>query len=118
MKADHPSGFAIDDITVGPYAHGFGTAADGRPFAFRTVRGIVELELYRADLDIEVPGPDDIVALAQAPATDIDLDDERSVIALVRDMIPDAEVVAATADRDVTTVRALLGRISAVIDGM
>lgn len=116
MKADHQSGFAVDDITVGPFAHGFGTTADGRPFAFRTVRATVVLEIYRADLDTEVPGPDDVVALAEAGVTDIDLDDERSVVALVRDMIPDA--VATTAERDVTTVRALLGRISAVIDGM
>ncbi|MFD0360064.1 hypothetical protein ACFQZZ_01195 [Nocardia sp. GCM10030253] len=118
MKADHPSGFAIDDITVGPFAHGFGSTADGRPYAFRTVRSTVVLEIYRADLDSDVPGPEDVVAVAQARVTDIDLDDERSVVALVRDMIPDAVPVAAAAERDVTTVRALLGRISAVIDGM
>ena len=118
LKADHPSGFAIDDITVGPFAHGFGTTADGRPYAFRTVRSTVVLEIYRADLDSDVPGPEDVVAVAQARATDIDLDDERSVVALVRDMIPDAEPVEAVPDRDMTTVRALLGRISAVIDGM
>ncbi|WP_228000540.1 hypothetical protein [Nocardia australiensis] len=118
MKADHPSGFAIDDITVGPFAHGFGTTADGRPYAFRTVRSTVELEIYRCDLDTDVPGPDDVTAVAQARVTDIDLDDERSVIALVRDMIPDAVAVEANAERDVTTVRALLGRISSAIDGM
>ncbi|MEV0032619.1 hypothetical protein [Nocardia sp. NPDC050793] len=118
MKADHPSGFAIDDITVGPFAHGFGTTADGRPYAFRTVRSILTLEIYRADLDSDVPGPEDVVAVAEVRVTDVDLDDERSVVALVRDMIPDAVAVEAAADRDVTTVRALLGRISSVIDGM
>jgi hypothetical protein len=118
LKADHPSGFAIDDITVGPFAHGFGSTADGRPYAFRTVRSMVVLEIYRADLDSDVPGPEDVVALAQARATDIDLDDERSVVALVRDMIPHAVPVESAAERDVTTVRALLGRISSVIDGM
>ncbi|RJO74107.1 hypothetical protein D5S18_18290 [Nocardia panacis] len=116
MKADYPSGFVIDDLTVGPFAHGFGAAADGRPFAFRTLRGTLVLELYRADLADDVPGPDDIVALAEAPVTDIDLDDERSVAALVRDLI--AHAVPVAADRDMTAVRALLGRISAVIDGM
>ena len=30
--------FSVDDVTTGPHAHGFGTAADGRAFAFR-VRG-------------------------------------------------------------------------------
>ncbi|MGO4617127.1 hypothetical protein AB4305_22040 [Nocardia sp. 2YAB30] len=118
MKADNPSGFTIDDITVGAYAHGFGSTADGRPYAFRTVRSTLMLEIYRRDLDSAVPAPEDVVAVAEARVTDIDLDDERSIIALVRDMIPDATPAAAAADRDVTTVRALLGRISAVIDGM
>ncbi|WP_431955660.1 hypothetical protein [Nocardia lijiangensis] len=118
MKADHPSGFAIDDITVGPFAHGFGTTADGRPYAFRTVRSILTLEIYRADLDSDVPGPEDVVAVAEVRVTDVDLDDERSVVALVRDMIPDAVPVEAATNREVTTVRALLGRISSVIDGM
>ncbi|MGV9818612.1 hypothetical protein [Nocardia xishanensis] len=118
MKADHPSGFAIDDITVGPFAHGFGTTADGRPYAFRTVRSILTLEIYRADLDSDVPAPEDVVAVAEVRVTDVDLDDERSVVALVRDMIPDAVPVEAADDRDVTTVRALLARISSVIDGM
>ncbi|WP_194818767.1 hypothetical protein [Nocardia sp. XZ_19_385] len=118
MKADHPSGFVIDDITVGSFAHGFGTTADGRPYAFRTVGPTLTLEIYRADLDTAVPAPEDVVAVAAVRVTDVDLGDERSVVALVRDMIPDAVPVEAVADRDVTTVRALLGRISSVIDGM
>ncbi|MEV6279787.1 hypothetical protein [Nocardia sp. NPDC051832] len=118
MPADQSSGFVIDDITVGPFAHGFGTTADGRPYAFRTVGPTLTLEIYRADLGTPVPSPEDVVAVAQVRVTDVDLDDERSVVALVRDMIPDAVPVEAAADRDVTTVRALLGRISSVIDGM
>lgn len=118
MKADHTSGFVLDDITVGPYAHGFGTTADGHPFAFRTVRATLTLEIYRHDLGDAVPGPEDVLATAEATVTDIDLDDERSVAAFVRDMIPDTATIDAAAERDVTTVRALLGRISSVIDGM
>ncbi|WP_330230197.1 hypothetical protein OHA40_30030 [Nocardia sp. NBC_00508] len=118
MKADHPSGFAVDDVTVGPYAHGFGTTGDGHPFAFRTVRATLTLEVYRRDLDTAVPGPEDVLAVAEATVADIDLDDERSVVALVHDMIPDTATIDTAADRDVTTVRALLGRISSVIDGM
>ncbi|MET7772257.1 hypothetical protein [Nocardia sp. NPDC005366] len=118
MKSDRRSGFAIDDVTVGPYAHGFGTTADGRPYAFRTVRATLLLEIYRADLDSDVPGPEDVVAVARVRVTDVDLGDERSVVALVRDMIPDAAPVGTVVDRDVTTVRALLGRISSVIDGI
>ncbi|MBH0779523.1 hypothetical protein [Nocardia bovistercoris] len=117
LKADHPAGFAIDDITVGSFAHGFGRTANGRPFAFRTVGSTLELEIYRADSDSDVPGPEDVVAVGRARVTDVDLDDERSVVALVRDMIPDAAPVEPAADRDVTTVRALLGRIGSVIDG-
>lgn len=49
--------------------------------------------------------------------TDIDLDDERSVVALVRDLIPQASPVPAAQPRETTTVRALLGRLSTVIDG-
>ncbi|WP_028477845.1 hypothetical protein [Nocardia sp. CNY236] len=116
MKADHPSGFAIDDITVGAHAHGFGTTAEGHPFAFRTVRATLTLEIYRRGLDDTVPGPDDVLAVAHATVTDIDLDDERSLAALVHDLVPHA--TATGAERDSTTVRALLGRIGSVIDGI
>ena len=118
MKADYPSGFAIDDITVGSFAHGFGSTADGRPYAFRTLRSTLVLEIYRPDLATDVPAPEDVVAVARARVTDVDLEDERSVVALVRDMIPDAEPVETGSQRDVTTVCALLGRIGSVIDGM
>ncbi|MGK8523788.1 hypothetical protein ACRS6B_20605 [Nocardia asteroides] len=111
-------GVRHDDITVGAYAHGFGTTADGHPFAFRTVRATLTLEIYRRDLPAIVPGPEDVLAVAEATVTDIDLDDERSVLALVRDMIPDAAPVDTATAREVTTVRALLGRISSAIEGM
>lgn len=113
-----PAGFGIDDISVGPFAHGFGTTDDGHPFAFRTHRATLTVQIYRADLGDEVPGSDDVVAQAQAQVTDIDLDDARSVSAFVRDLLPAADPVAAPASSDISTVRAILGRISAVIDGM
>ncbi|MGQ4615488.1 hypothetical protein [Nocardia sp. R7R-8] len=118
MKADHTSEFVIDDLTVGAYAHGFGTTADGHPFAFRTVRATLTLEIYRRDLGDAVPCPQDVLAVAEATVTDIDLDDERSIAALVRDMIPATATIDTAAERDATTVRALLGRISSVIEGM
>ncbi|WP_051178590.1 hypothetical protein [Nocardia concava] len=118
MVAEHPPGFTVEDVTVGRYAHGFGVTADGRSFAFRTHRATLTLEIYRADLETAVPGPEDVEAVALAPVTDIDLDDERSVVALVRDLIPQAGPVAAAQPREATTVRALLGRLGAVIDGM
>ncbi|WP_446222427.1 hypothetical protein ACTWPB_21810 [Nocardia sp. IBHARD005] len=113
-----PAGFGIDDISVGPFAHGFGTTDDGRPFAFRTHRGTLTVQIYRADLGDAVPGSDDVVAQAHAQVTDIDLGDERSVSAFVRDLLPGAHPVAGAATSDISTVRAILGRISAVIDGM
>ncbi|GAA5051115.1 hypothetical protein [Nocardia callitridis] len=132
MEADHSSGYApnefvIDYLTVGAYAHGFGSTDDGRPYAFRTVKATMTLEIYRRDLDTDVPAPEDVTARADAKVTDVDLDDERSVVAMVRDLVPTAVPVApaATAEptdpsapRDRTTVRALLARISSVIDGM
>ncbi|MVU82465.1 hypothetical protein GPX89_35200 [Nocardia sp. ET3-3] len=118
MVADDASGCTVEDVTVGRYAHGFGVTADGRSFAFRTHRARLTLEIYRADLETAVPGPEDVEAVALAPVTDIDLDDERSVVALVRDLIPQATPVPAAQPHETTTVRALLGRLSAVIDGM
>lgn len=115
---DHTSGFAVEDVTVGRYAHGFGITGDGRSFAFRTVRSTLVLEIYRADLETEVPDAADVEAIAHTTVADIDLDDERSVVALVRDLVPQATPVAAAQPREQTTVRALLGRLSAVIDGM
>ncbi|RMI33268.1 hypothetical protein [Nocardia stercoris] len=101
-------GFVLEDITIGRFAHGFGTAHDGRPFAFRTVGSTLTVEIYRADLDTPVPAATDIVAVATAPVTDIDLDDERSVTALVRDLIPTATPVVSGNN----TVRTLLERLS------
>ncbi len=111
MKPDPTSGFVLEDITIGRFAHGFGTAGDGRPFAFRTVGSTLTLEIYRADLDTTVPEHTDVVAVAVAPVTDIDLDDERSVSALVRDLIPAATPVAPGTRRPPVTVRTILERL-------
>ncbi|MGW0182465.1 hypothetical protein [Nocardia sp. NPDC003345] len=109
------SGFSADEVTTGPFAHGFGRTGDGHPYAFRTVRATLQLEIYRSDLDTEVPGPEDVVAVAETRVTDIDLDDARSVVALVRDLLPDA--TPSPRDRNVPTVRALLARLGSVIEG-
>lgn len=110
-------GFSADEVTTGPFAHGFGHTGDGRTFAFRTVRATLRLEVYRPDLDPEdVPGAEDVVAIAETHVTDTDLDDVRSVVALVRDLLPAAE--PPPRGRNVPTVRALLARIGSVIEGM
>ncbi len=118
LVGDHTSGFIVEDVTVGRWAHGFGAVGDGRSFAFRTVRATLTLEIYREDLETAVPAAEDVVAVATAQVTDVDLDDERSVVALVRDLVPLAVPVPAAQPREATTVRALLGRLGAVIDGM
>ncbi|MGW4249538.1 hypothetical protein [Nocardia sp. NPDC004722] len=118
LVAEHTAGFTVEDVTVGRYAHGFGMTGDGRSFAFRTHRATLRVEIYRADLEAAVPAPEDVDAVALAPVTDIDLDDERSVVALVRDLIPQATPVAAAVPRESTTVRALLGRLGAVLEGL
>lgn len=116
LETDRTSEFTLEDLTVGPFAHGFGRTAEGQPFAFRTVRSTLTLEIYRADTTTDVPGPEDVVAVVEAAVTDIDLDDARSVRALVRDLVPTAVPVSAQRGAT-TTVRALLNRLSAVIEG-
>lgn len=115
METEPTSEFELEDLTVGPFAHGFGTTAEGRPFAFRTVRSTLTIEIYRHDAPGDVPGPDDVTAVAEAAVTDIDLDDARSVHALVRDLIPTATPVPGP--RTAVTVRALLDRLGAVLEG-
>ena len=108
-----PREFLVEDVSVGPYGYGYGIAADGRPFAFNVVRSMLFVELYREDLPADVvPDRTDIVAKAQAPVTDIDLDDERSIVALVRDMVSSAVPVHRADVAEPTIVRALLDRMS------
>lgn len=99
LETDRTSEFTLEDLTVGPFAHGFGRTAEGQPFAFRTVRSTLTLEIYRADTPTDVPGPEDVVAVVEAAVTDIDLDDARSVRALVRDLVPTAVPVPAQRGR-------------------
>ncbi|MCE5292073.1 MAG: hypothetical protein LLG14_22915 [Nocardiaceae bacterium] len=101
--------FAVDYVTVGPYANGFGHFAGSRSFAFRVVRRDLIVELYRDGLASAVPTDEDVVARAHTPITDIDLDDERSLVATVRDLVSHAAPVVESADRG------FLGRISSVI---
>ncbi|MBB2992601.1 hypothetical protein FHR72_004102 [Mycolicibacterium iranicum] len=91
-------GFLIEDITTGLHASGFGQLGDGRSFSFRSAHADRQVslivEVYRPRLRGPVPQDEDIVALASRKLTDIDMSDERSVIAAVRDAIADAHPVA------------------------
>lgn len=111
------SGFAIEDLTCGAQAHGFGRTDDGRGFAFQVKRAGLRLEIYRAGLLDEVPGPEDVVSVAELSVQDVDLDDERSLSALVRDAADEAVKIERRPEQS-TTIHAFLTRLGAVIDGI
>lgn len=93
-------GFTVEDITTGVHASGFGQVGDGRSFSFHIDRADRQLalvvEVYRPRLRGPVPQAEDVVATASRKLTDIDMTDERSVVATVRDAIADAQPVART----------------------
>jgi len=90
-------GFAIEDITTGLHASGFGQVGDGRIFSFHTEKQMLVVEIYRPRISGPVPQAEDIVAVASRKLTDIDLTDERSVAAAVRDAVAAAQPVSRTA---------------------
>ena len=109
--------FAIEDLTCGPQAHGFGRTDDGRSFAFQIKRSILRLEVYRGGLLDPVPGPEDVASVAELSSKDVDLDDERSVTALVRDAAAEAVKYQRRPEQS-TTIHAFLTRLGSVIDGI
>ena len=89
--------FAIEDITTGVHASGFGQVGDGRSFSFHIEKQMLVVEVYRPRLSGPVPQAEDVVAVASRRLTDIDLTDERSVAAAVRDAVAAAQPVTRTA---------------------
>lgn len=116
MDGDDTARFVLEDLTVGAHAHGFGLTDAGQTFAFRVRGSTMRVEVYRADLEVDVPEQADVVAVAERAVNDVDLDDERSVAAFVRDAVGTAEPV----DRgdEGLTLRALLNRIGSAIDNI
>ncbi|AEV75613.1 hypothetical protein MycrhN_5135 [Mycolicibacterium rhodesiae NBB3] len=88
--------FAIEDISAGLHASGFGQVGDGRSFSFHVERRVLLVEVYRPRLTGPVPHDEDVVAVASRKLTDIDLFDERSLAAAVRDAVAAAQPVART----------------------
>lgn len=86
-------GFSVEEIVTGVHASGFGQLGDGRSFSFHVERQSLVVEIYRPRLRGPVPQAEDIVATASRKFTDIDMTDERSVIATVRDAVADAQPV-------------------------
>jgi hypothetical protein len=88
--------FAIEDMWVGVFsarilASGFGQVGDGRSFAFSIEGQKLLIEVYRPRFSGPVPQPEDIVATAQRNVVDVDITDERSLGAAVRDAVAFAE---------------------------
>ena len=82
--------FAIEVITTGVHASGFGQVGDGRSFSFHIERQLLVVEIYRPRLTGPVPQEEDVVAATTRKLTDIDLTDERSLAAAVRDSVSHA----------------------------
>src|SRR5262245_44221469 len=86
--------FAIEDISTGVHASGFGRVGDGRSFSFHIERQLLVWEVYRPRLTVPVPQAEDVVAVATRKLTDFDVSDERSLSAAVRDAVAAAQAVS------------------------
>jgi hypothetical protein len=96
-KTSADEGFAIEDIWTGLHASGFGQLSEGRTFSFHVENQVLIVEIYRPRIAGPVPQAEDIVATATRKVAGIDLFDERSLAAAVRDAAADAEPVLRTA---------------------
>lgn len=85
--------FGIEDMSTGLHASGFGRVGDGRSFSFRVERRTLEVQLYRPRHSGPVPQAEDVVATATRSLAHVDVHDERSLAAAVRDAVSDAQPV-------------------------
>ncbi|MGH3643136.1 MAG: hypothetical protein ACREJT_05110 [Myxococcota bacterium] len=88
--------FDIEDISTGMHASGFGRVGDGRSFSFRVDRQTLSVEIYRPWLAGPVPQAEEVVAAATRSLAHVDVEDERSLAAAVRDTVADAQPVPRT----------------------
>jgi hypothetical protein len=89
--------FAFEDISTGLHASGFGQLAEGRSFSFHVEHQVLIVEIYRPRLAGPVPQAEDVVATATRKVSNIDLFDERSLAAAVRDAVANAQPTPRTA---------------------
>lgn len=89
--------FAIEDISTGLHASGFGRVGDGRSFSFRVDRQALHVEVYRPRLVGPVPQAEDVVATSDRSLAHVDVDDVRSLTAAVRDAVAEAQPVPRSA---------------------
>ena len=85
--------FAIEDLWTGRHASGFGNVSGGRTFSFHVEGQNLLVEIYRPRLPGPVPQADDVVATATRRLTHVDVNDERSLSAVVRDAVAAAQPV-------------------------
>jgi hypothetical protein len=90
--ADH--GFAVEDMSTGIFASGYGQVGDGRSFSFHIEHRSLVVEIYRPRLSGPVPQAEEVVAKATRSLVDIDLTDQRSLAAAVRDSVARAMAVS------------------------
>jgi hypothetical protein len=79
--------FAVEDISTGIFASGYGQVGDGRSFSFHIEHRSLVVEIYQPRLAGPVPQAEEVVARAVRSLVDIDLTDERSLSAAVRDPV-------------------------------
>ena len=84
--------FTIEDMSTGLHASGFGYVG-GRSFSFRVERQTLDVEIYRPRLAAPVPQAEDVVATSRRSLAHVDVTDERSLAAAVRDAVADAQPV-------------------------
>ncbi|MCV7028921.1 hypothetical protein [Mycobacterium sherrisii] len=89
MADRHTAGneFAVEDISTGIFASGYGQVGDGRSFSFHIEHRSLIVEVYRPRLSGPVPQAEDVVARAVRGLVDLDVTDARSLTAAVRDSI-------------------------------
>jgi hypothetical protein len=85
--------FAVEDMLTGIFASGYGRVGDGRSFSFHIEHRSLVVEIYRPRLAGPVPQAEDVVATAVRGLVDLDLTDERSLTAAVRDSVTHAAPV-------------------------
>src|SRR5690625_225578 len=81
------SEFLIEEIWTGAFASGFGEVGDGRSFSFHIENQLLVVDIYRPRLDCPVPHDEDVVARSSRNLFDIDVADELSLTAAVRDQV-------------------------------
>lgn len=89
--------FEVEDMSTGMHASGFGRVGDGRSFSFHVDKQVLTVEIYRPRLAGPVPQAEEVVAVASRSTAHVDVADERSLTAAIRDAVADAQPVPRSA---------------------